>query len=112
MDTTPEPQDYVLSISPAHADEAYAPDSSDMDDSDEEEEKTGSEGERLRNDVGGMVILDVDDELADDDVPLQRQTPGRYSLVSSAAAALTLALLVKQSIMLRLSAGWLKGIIT
>ena len=52
-----------------------------------------SEGERLRRDVDDMAILDIDDELADDDLPPPLQIPGRYSLVSSAPAAFTAALL-------------------
>ena len=47
------------------------------------------------------AILDIDDELADDEVPLPHQIPGGYFLVSSAPAALTAAL-AKQSIVLRL----------
>ena len=58
-----------------------------------------------------MAILDIEGELADDEAPLPHQINGGYSLVSSAPAALTAAL-VKQSIMLRLGVGCLKGIIT
>ena len=46
-----------------------------------------------------MAVLDIDEELADDEVPLPLQIPGGNSLVSSAPAALTAAL-VKQSILL------------
>ena len=55
-----------------------------------------------------MAILDIDEELADDEVPLQLQIPGGNSLVSSAPAAL-IAALVKQSILLWFGVGWLKG---
>ena len=58
-----------------------------------------------------MTILGIDDELADDEIPLPRQIPGGYSLVSSTPTALTAAL-VNQSIMLRLGVGWLKRITT
>ena len=110
VDTTPESQEGVLPISPAPADEEHPPGSSDEDERDKEEE-AGREGKRLRRDVDEMAILDVDDELADDKVPLPLQIPGGYSLVSSEPAILTTAL-VNQSIMLRLGVGLLKGIIT
>ena len=56
--------------------------SRDEDESDDEEEEAGSTGERLRRDVDEMSILDIDDELADYEVPLPLQIPGGYSLVS------------------------------
>ena len=82
----------MLPISPSPADEEHPPGSSDEDESDDREEEAGSEGERLRMDVDETVILNIDDELVDDEVPLPLQIPGGYSLVSSASAALTAAL--------------------
>ena len=58
-----------------------------------------------------MGILGIDDEVANDEVSLPLIISGEYSLVSSAPAALTVAL-VMQSITLWLGVGWLKGIIT
>ena len=118
VDTTPEPQGdmtltrrAVLPISPSPADEEHPLGSSDEDEGDDEGDEVGSEGERLRRDVDDMAVLDIDEELADDEVPLPLQIPGGKSLVSSAPASLTAAL-VKQSILLKLGVGWLKGIIT
>ena len=105
VDITPEPP-----ISSTPADEKHPPGSSNEDESNDEEERAGSDGERLLRDVNEMAILDIDDELADDEVLLPLQTPGGYSLVNLAPAALTAAQ-VKQSIMLRLCVGWLEGII-
>ena len=104
--TTPEPP-----ISSTPADEELLTGSSDEDESDDEEEEAGSEGQRLRRDVNEMAIQDIDDEIADDEVPLPTQTPGGYFLMSSAPAALTVAH-VKQSFMLRLGVGWIKRFIT
>ena len=109
--TTPEPQEDVLPISPAPADEEHPPGSIDEDESDDEEGKAEREGEKLRRDVDETTILDIVDKLADDEVPLPLQTPGGYSLVSSALAALTAAL-EEQPVMLRLGVGWLMAIIT
>ena len=58
-----------------------------------------------------MAILNIDDQLADDEVPLPLEIPGGYSFVSSAPTALTAAL-ETQSMMLRLGLGWLNKIIT
>ena len=52
--------------------------------SDDEEKEAGSEGERLRSDLNEIAILDIDDELADDEVPLPLQISSGYFLVSSA----------------------------
>ena len=111
MDTIPELQEDALPTSPAPADEEHPLGSSDEDESDNEEEEAGSEGETLRRDVDEMAVLNIDDELADDEVSLRLQICDGYYLVSLAPAALTAAL-VMQSIMLRLGVGWLKGIIT
>ena len=97
-------------ISLAPADNEHPPGSSDEGESDDEEEEAESEGERLRRDVYEMAILNIDDELADDEVLLPLQIPGRYFLVSSTPAALTAAL-VKRSVLLPLGVGWLKGTI-
>ena len=72
------------------------------DDSDDEKEEAGSEGERMRRDVDGMAILDIDDELADDEISLQ--IPGGYSLVSSAPAALAAAIVIN-----RLCCNWVRA---
>ncbi|CAM9952086.1 unnamed protein product [Ascophyllum nodosum] len=106
VDTIPEPQEDVFPISPSPANEEHPPGSSDEDESDDEEEEAGSKGERLRRGADDMTILDIDDELADDKVPLPLQIPSGYSFVSSVPAAL-IAALVKQSIMLRLGVDWL-----
>ena len=112
VDATSELQKDVLPISPAPADEEHPLESSDKnEESDDEEEKAGSEGEILRTDVDEMTTLNINDELADGEFPLPLKISGGYSFVSSAPAALTAAL-VMQSIMLRLSTGWLKEIIT
>ena len=108
VDTIPEPQEDVFPISPSPANEEHPPGSSDEDESDDEEEEAGSKGERLRRGADDMTILDIDDELADDKVPLPLQIPSGYSFVSSVPAAL-IAALVKQSIMLRLGVDWLNG---
>ena len=55
--------------------------------------------------------MDTDDDVADDEVLLPLEVPAGYSLVSTAPAALTRAL-VHQEILLRLSMGWFRGVIT
>ena len=55
--------------------------------------------------------MDIDDDVADDEVLLPLEVPAGYSLVSTAPAALTRAL-VHQEILLRLGMGWFRGVIT
>ena len=55
--------------------------------------------------------MDTDDDVADDEVLLPLEVPAGYSLVSTAPAALTRAL-VHQEILLRLGMGWFRGVIT
>ena len=55
-------------------------------------------------------VVDIDDDVADDEALLPLEVPASYSLVSSAPAALTQAL-VNQEILLRLDMGWFKGVI-
>ena len=78
---TQEPQEDALPISPSPTDEEYPPGSSHENRSDDEEEEVGSEGRRLHRDVYDMTILDIDDELADDEVPLSPQNPLRIFLL-------------------------------
>ena len=112
VDTTPEPLEDVLSISPAPADEENPPGSSDESESESEEEgvKSGG-GTRPRQDGDELPTMDTDDDVADDEVLLPLEVPAGYSLVSTAPAALTRAL-VHQEILLRLGMGWLRGVIT
>ena len=119
VDTTPEPLEDVLSISPAPADEENPPGSSDETESESESEseseeegvKSGGGGTRPRQDVDELATMDTDDDIADDEVLLPLEVPARYSHVSTAPAALTRAL-VHQEILLRLGMGWFRGIIT
>ena len=99
VDTTPEPLEDVVPISPAPADEENPPGSSD-----EEESETEQEDDEL-------ALLDMDDDVADDEALLPFEVPDGYSLVSSAPAALTRNL-VNQEILLRLGMDWFRGIIT
>ena len=55
--------------------------------------------------------MDTDDDVADDEVLLPLEVPADYSLVSTAPAALTRAL-VHQEILSRLGLGWFRGVIT
>ena len=112
VDTTPEPLEGVLLISPAPADEENPPGSSDKDESGTEEEGVRSGGEnRPRQEVDELAALDIDDGVADDETLLPLEVPADYSLVSSAPAALTLAL-ANQEILLRLVMGWFRGVVT
>ena len=111
-DTTPEPLEDVLSISPAPADEENPPGSSDESESESEEEGVkGGGGTRPRQDVDELATMDTDDGVADDEVLLPLEVPAGYSIVSTAPAALTRAL-VHQEILLRLGMGWFRGVIT
>ena len=110
VDTTPEPLEYMLSISPAPTDEENPPGSSDESESEEERVKSGG-GTRLRQDVDELATMDTDDDVADDEVLLPLEVPAGYSLVSTAPAALTRTL-VHQEILLRLGMGWFRGVIT
>ena len=112
VDTTPEPLEDVLAISPAPADEENPSDSSDESESESKEEgvKSGGGG-RPRQDVDELATMDTDDDVADDEVLLPLEVPAGYSLVSTAPAALTRAL-VHQEILLRLGMGWFRGVIT
>ena len=100
VDTTPEPLEDVLPISPAPADEENPPGSSD--------EESESETDQVVNEE---AVLDMDDDIADDETLLPFKVPDGYSLVSSAPAALTQNL-VNQEILLRLGVGWFRGVIT
>ena len=102
VNTTLEPLEDVLSISPAPADEENLPGSSDESESESEEEgvKSGGGG-RPRQDVDDLATMDTDDDVADDEVLLPLEVLAGYSLVSTAPAALTRAL-VHQEILLRL----------
>ena len=100
VDTTPEPLEDVLPISPAPADEENPPGSSD--------EESESETDQVVNEE---AVLDMDDDIADDETLLSFEVPGGYSLVISAPAALTQNL-VNQEILLRLGMGWFRGVIT
>ena len=112
VDTTPEPLEDVLPISPAPADEEYPPGSSEEDESETEEEGVRSGGaNRPRQEVDELATLDIDDDVADDEALLPLEVPAGYSLVSSAPAALTEAL-VNQELLLRLGMGWFRGVIT
>ena len=112
VDTTSEPLEDVLSISPAPADEENPPGSSDESESESEEEggKSGG-GTRPRQDVDELATMDTDDDVADDEALLPLEVPADYSLVSTAPAALTRAL-VHQDILLRLGMGWFRRVIT
>ena len=112
VDTTPEPLEGVLSISPVPADEENPPGSSDESESESEEEgvKSGG-GTTPRQDVDKLATMDTDADVADDEVLLPLEVPAGYSLVSTALAALTRAL-VHQEILLRLGMGWFRGVIT
>ena len=111
VDTTPEPPEDVLPISPAPADEENPPGLSNEDESETEEEgvRSGDEN-RPRQEVDDLVTLDIDDDVADDEALLLLEVPVGYSLVSSAPAALTQAL-VNQEIVLRLGIDWFRGVI-
>ena len=112
VDTTPESLEDVLSISPAPADEENPPGSSDESESEIEEEGVKSRaGGRPRQDVDELATMDTDNDVADDEVLLPLEVPAGYSLVSTAPAALTRAL-VHQEILLRLGMGWFRGVIT
>ena len=113
VDTSPEPLEDVLPISPAPADEENPPGSSDEDESETEEEgvMSGGQQNRPRPDVDELATLDIDDDVADDEALLPLEVPAGYSLVSSAPTALTRAL-VNQEILLRLGMGWFRGVIT
>ena len=114
VDTTPKPLEDVLSIPPAPADEENPPGSSDESESESESEEEGvksGEGTRPRQDVDELATMDTDDDVTDYEVLLPLETPAGYSLVSTAPAALTRAL-VHQEILLRLGMGWFRGVIT
>ena len=112
VDTTPEPLENVLPISPAPAEKENPPGSSDEDESETEEEGVRSGGEnRPRQEVDELATLDIDDDVADDEALLPLEVPAGYSLVSSEPAALTQAL-VNQKVLLRLGMGWFRGVIT
>ena len=113
VDTSPEPLEDVLPISPAPADEENPPGSSDEEESEIEEEgvMSGGQQNRPRPDVDELATLDIDDDVADDEALLPLEVPAGYSLVSSAPTALTRAL-VNQEILLRLGMGWFRGVIT
>ena len=112
VDTTPEPLEDVLPISPAPADEENPQGSSDEDESKTEEEGVRSGGEnKPRQEVNKLATLGIDDDVADNEVLLPLEVPAGYSLVSSALAALTRAP-VNQEILLRLGMGWFRGVIT
>ena len=112
VDTTPEPLEDVLSISPAPADEENSPGSSDESESESEEEGVKSgRGGRPRQDVDELATMDTDEDVADDEILLPLEVPAGYSLVSTTPAALTRAL-VHQEILLRLGMGWFRGVIT
>ena len=68
VDTSPEPLEDVLPISPAPADEENPPGSSDEDESETEEEgvMTGGQQNRPRPDVDELATLDIDDDVADE----------------------------------------------
>ena len=106
VDTSPQPLEDVLPISPAPADEENPPGSSDEDESETEEEgvMSGGQQSRPRPDVDELATLDIDDDVADDEALLPLEVPAGYSLVSSAPTALTRAL-VNQEILLRLGMG-------
>ena len=105
VDTTPEPLEDVLPISPAPVNEKNPSGSSDEDESETEEEGVRSRGEnRPRQEVGELATLNIDDDIADDEAFLSLEVPAGYSLVSSAPAALTQAL-VDQEVLLRLGSG-------
>ena len=110
VDSSPEPLEDVLPISPAPADEENPPGSSDEDESETEEEGviSGGQQNRPRPDVDELATLDIDDDVADDEALLPLEVPAGYSLVSSAPTALTRAL-VNQEILLRLGMGWFRG---
>lgn len=110
VDTAPEPPEDVITISTAPADEGHPPGSSDQDGIDGEEQEAESQRKRRREDADEIATLDIDDDLADGEVPLPLHIPHGYVVASSAPAALTAALL-KQPIMLRLGVGWLIGVI-
>ena len=84
----------MLHILSASTDEEHPLGSSDEDKSDDEEEEAGNEGETLHRDVDEMTILNIDDQHAEDEVPLLLEIPGGYSLASSAPTTLTAALLI------------------
>lgn len=111
VSTTPEPLEDVVGSSPAPADEEYPPGSSDEDESDDDFQDADSRGERRREDADKIAILDIDDDLADDEVPMPYRAPDGYTLWNKPPAALTAAL-AKQRIMLRLGVGWVNGVIT
>ena len=100
VDTTPEPLEDALPISPAPADEENPPGSSD--------EESESETDQVVNEED---VLDMDDDIADEKTLLPFEVPDGYSLVGSAPAALTQNL-VNQEILLRLGMGWFRGVIT
>ena len=105
IDTTPEPLEDVLPISPAPVDEENPPGLSN------EKEGVGSGGgNRPRRDVDKLAIMDIDNDVADEEVLRPLVLHGGYSLISSVPADLTRAL-VNQGIMLRLGMGWFKGVI-
>ena len=112
VDTTPEPLEDVLSISPAPADEENPPGPSDESESESEGEgvKSGG-GTRPCQDVDELATMDTDDDVIDGEVLLPLEVPAGYSLVSTAPAVLTRAI-VHQEILLRLGMGWFKGVIT
>ena len=75
-------------------------------------EGVGSRGRnRPRQDFDRMTTLDIDDDVADDEVLLPLVLPVGCSLVSSAPAALTRAL-VNQEVMLRLCMDLFREVIT
>ena len=65
VDTSPQPLEDVLQISPAPADEQNPPGSSDEDESETEEEgvMSGGQQNRLRPDVDELATLDIDDDV-------------------------------------------------
>lgn len=89
VDTTSDPQEDVRPISPATSNEEHPPGSSDKDESEDEEAKAASGGgKRLRGDVDGMAVLNIDYDLADGEVPLPLEIPGGHSLVNTANSQL------------------------
>ena len=103
VDTTPEPLEDVLLISPAPADEENPPGSRDEDESETEGEGVRRGGEnRPRQEADELATLDIDDDVADDEALLPVEVPAGF--VSFAPAALTRAL-VKQEILRWLGMG-------
>ena len=69
VDTTPEPLEDVLSISPAPTDEENPPGSSDESERESEKERVKSGGgTRPRQDVDELATMDTNDDVADDEV--------------------------------------------